>query len=96
MADVARNALVEITKQDFGASRRRWRAWLAAHGEEARTDWLFAGLGHKVREIRFAASEELWQITGEYFGYHYDSPRREREQARDRWRDWWRQHGNRR
>ena len=93
LAEVARNALVEITKQDFGASRRRWRTWLAAHGEEARIDWLFAGLGHKVREIRFAASEELWQITGEYFGYHYDSPRREREQARDRWHDWWRQHG---
>jgi hypothetical protein len=90
---VARAALVEITRQDFGASRRRWRAWLADHGKEARTDWLFAALGHKVREIRFAASEELWQITGEYFGYHYDSPRREREQARDRWRDWWRQHG---
>jgi hypothetical protein len=96
LAEVARNALIEITKQDFGGNRRRWRAWLAAHGEEARTDWLFAGLGHKVREIRFAASEELWQITGEYFGYHYDSPRREREQARDRWRDWWRQHGQNR
>jgi hypothetical protein len=96
LAEVARNALGEITKQDFGGNRRRWRAWLAAHGEEARTDWLFAGLGHKRREIRFAASEELWQITGEYFGYHYDSPRREREQARDRWRDWWRQHGQNR
>jgi hypothetical protein len=96
LAEVARNALVEITRQDFGASRRRWRAWLAAHGEEARVDWLFAGLGHKVREIRFGASEELWQITGEYFGYHYDSPRREREQARDRWHAWWRQHAQNR
>jgi hypothetical protein len=96
LAEAARNALVEITKQDFGANRRRWRAWLAAHGEEARVDWLFAGLGHKVREIRLAASEELWQLTGEYFGYHHDSPRREREQARDRWRDWWRQQAHNR
>jgi Type II secretion system (T2SS), protein E, N-terminal domain len=96
LAEVAREALTEITRQDLGASRRRWRSWLAAHGTEARTDWLFAGLGHKVPEIRFAASEELWQITGQYFGYHFDSPRREREEARDNWRRWWRDHGQNR
>jgi hypothetical protein len=92
LAQGARQALIEITKQDFGGSRRRWRSWLAAHGEEARTDWLFAGLGHKAREIRFAASEELWQTTGQYFGYHFDSPKRDRDEARDRWRGWWRNH----
>ena len=91
LAEAARQALVEITKQNFSTGRRRrWRAWFDAHGAEARIDWLFAGLGHKVAEIRFAASEELWQITGEYFGYHYDQPKREREQARERWYSWWR------
>ena len=92
IADAARQALIEITRQDFGRKGRRWRSWMAAHGEEARIDWLFAGLGHRVADIRFAASEELWQITGEYFGYHHDSPKREREGARERWRDWWRSH----
>ncbi len=92
VADAARQALIEITRQDFGRKGRRWRSWMAAHGEEARIDWLFAGLGHRVADIRFAASEELWQITGEYFGYHHDSPKREREGARERWRDWWRSH----
>ena len=92
LAAGARQALIEITRQDFGASRRRWRSWFDAHGDEARVDWLFAGLGNKAPEIRFAASEELWRVTGEYFGYHYDSPKRERDQARDRWRAWWRQH----
>jgi hypothetical protein len=96
LAEGARQALIEITRQDFGASRRRWRSWFDAHGDEARVDWLFAGLGHKVPEIRFAASEELWQITGEYFGYHYESPKRERDQARERWRAWWRQHAQHR
>jgi hypothetical protein len=90
LAAAARQALVEITKQDFAAKRRRWRTWFDAHGEEARIEWLFAGLGHKVAEIRFAASEELWQITGEYSGYHYDQPKRERDQARARWHTWWR------
>jgi hypothetical protein len=90
LAEGARDALVEITKQTFGARRRRWRSWFDAHGDEARVDWLFAGLGHKIPAIRFASSEELWQITGEYFGYHYDLPKREREEARARWQAWWR------
>ena len=89
LAEGARQALIEITRQDFAKRRRRWLSWMAAHGDEARTDWLFAGLGHKVAEIRSAASEELWQITGEYFGYHFDAPKREREEARERWHDWW-------
>jgi hypothetical protein len=92
LADAARQALIEITKQDFGKRRRRWRNWLAAHGQEARIDWLFAGLGHRLPEIRFASSEELWKITGEYFGYHHESPKRERDEARDRWRNWWLEH----
>jgi hypothetical protein len=92
LADAARQALIEITKQDFGKRRRRWRNWLAAHGQEARIEWLFAGLGNRVPEIRFASSEELWKITGEYFGYHHESPKRERDEARDRWRNWWLEH----
>jgi Type II secretion system (T2SS), protein E, N-terminal domain len=92
LADSARQALIDITKQDFGKRRRRWRNWLAAHGEEARIDWLFAGLGHRLPGVRFASSEELWKITGEYFGYHHESPKRERDEARDRWRNWWLNH----
>ncbi len=92
LSTAAREALIEITKQDFGKRRRRWRNWLAAHGEEARVEWLFAGLGHRLPEIRFASSEELWKITGEYFGYHHESPKRERDEARDRWRRWWLDH----
>jgi hypothetical protein len=96
LAAAARQALVEITKQDFGANRRRWTSWWDAHGQEARADWLFGGLSHKVPEIRFAASEELWQVTGEYFGYHFDLPRREREEARARWQTWWTKNGHQR
>jgi hypothetical protein len=91
VAEGARQALIEITKQDFGTSRRRWRSWMATHGDEARTDWLFAGLSHKIADIRQAAAEELWQITGEYFGYRFDAPKREREEARVSWQAWWRE-----
>jgi len=56
-------------------------------------EWLFEGLAHKSPEIRFAASEELRLVTGEYFGYHFDLPRRERDEARERWHAWWRSKG---
>ena len=51
---------------------------------------MFEGLSHKLPEIRAAAEAELRALTGEYFGYHYDLPRREREAARTRWESWWR------
>jgi alkanesulfonate monooxygenase SsuD/methylene tetrahydromethanopterin reductase-like flavin-dependent oxidoreductase (luciferase family) len=35
-------------------------------------------------------------LTGEYFGYHHDLPKREREQARQRWIQWWTAVGRRR
>jgi hypothetical protein len=82
-------ALVEIAKQDFGASVRRWRTWWNQHQDEERIDWLFVGLSHKTPEIRYSASDELRVLTGEYFGYHFDLPKREREEARARWESWW-------
>jgi hypothetical protein len=93
LAHAAQQALQEITKQDFGASRRRWTAWWEDHGQEPRTDWLFEGLSHSVPEIRASAAEELRQLTGEYFGYHFDLHKRERDQARRRWQTWWTQNG---
>ena len=36
------------------------------------------GLAHSDDEVRLSASEELKRLTGEYFGYHYDLPKRER------------------
>jgi hypothetical protein len=39
--------------------------------------------------LRRAAGEELKVITKEYFGYYDDLPKRERERAQQRYRDWW-------
>jgi hypothetical protein len=82
-------ALVEIAKQDFGYGVRRWRVWWNGHQDDERIEWLFGGLSHKTSEIRFSAAEDLRQLTGEYFGYHFDLPKREREEARARWESWW-------
>jgi hypothetical protein len=92
MADdplAAQEALVAITKQDLGPKPKRWAAWWAQHQDDDRVDWLFEGLSHTTTEIRAASEEELRALTGQYFGYHFDLPRREREAARARWQSWW-------
>ncbi len=85
----ALEALVAITKQDLGPKPKRWASWWKRHQDDDRVDWLFEGLSHKTTEIRAASEQELRALTGEYFGYHFDLPRREREAARARWQSWW-------
>ncbi|MBL0214417.1 MAG: hypothetical protein IPQ07_11070 [Myxococcales bacterium] len=95
-ADHARRALVTLTAQDFGPSERKWRRWYDTARNRHRIEWLIEGLGHKEDPIREAAINDLRRLTGEYFGYHHDLPRREREAAAQRWSDWWRDVGQRR
>jgi Type II secretion system (T2SS), protein E, N-terminal domain len=89
LADAARRALVEITKQDFGNAERRWRAWIADNESQPRVRWLIEGLSHKDEEIRRSAQLELNRMTGQYFGYRYDASRAEREQGLQAWQEWW-------
>lgn len=89
----ARKSLVEITKQDFGNSRWRWRSWWERHRDEPRVEWMLDGLAHAEPEVRLSASDELRSLGRESFGYAFDLPKREREDARKRWVEWWREHG---
>lgn len=95
-AENARLALVRLTKQDFGTNARKWRAWWSKSQSQNRIEWLIEGLGHKDDNIRRSAVEDLRLLTGEYFGFHHDLPKREREQARQRWIQWWKQSGRHR
>ncbi|MBL9015175.1 MAG: hypothetical protein JNL83_13415 [Myxococcales bacterium] len=92
----ARRALVALTAQDFGTSERKWRKWYDTARGRHRIEWLIEGLGHKEDAIREGAINDLRRLTGEYFGYHHDLPRKEREAAASRWADWWRDAGQRR
>lgn len=85
----AQASLVALTCADFGRKRKRWLEWWAEMGGRTRIEWLLEGLAHKTAEIRLLASNELYEVCGEYFGYHYDLPEREREEARQRWIAWW-------
>lgn len=94
--DFARKALVTLTAQDFGPSERKWRRWYETARAKHRIEWLIDGLVHKDDAIRELAINDLRRLTGEYFGYHYDLPRRDREAAAERWVAWWRDSGHRR
>ncbi|MGZ3443187.1 MAG: HEAT repeat domain-containing protein, partial [Polyangia bacterium] len=88
----ARKALVEITKQDFGTSRWRWRSWWERHRDQPRVEWMLDGLAHAEADVRLSAAEELRELTPKEFGYTFDAPKREREESRKKWVDWVRSH----
>lgn len=92
----ARRALTALTAQDFGASERKWRRWYETARQRHRVEWLIEGLSHKEDAIRENAINTLRRLTGEYFGYHHDLPRKERETSAERWAAWWRETGHQR
>lgn len=89
VAAAAQAALVTLTCEDLGRKAKRWLDWWGEMGSLSRIEWLLEGLAHKTPELRLLASNELYEVCGEYFGYHYDLPEREREEARRRWMAWW-------
>lgn len=93
VAEAARKALLAITRQDFGRDTRRWAEWWQEHAGRHRIEWLIDALMHDLPSMRRAAGEELKQLTKEYFGYYDDLPKRERERAQARYREWWQREG---
>ncbi|MDF2695327.1 MAG: hypothetical protein K0S65_3710, partial [Labilithrix sp.] len=84
-----RGALVMITQQDFGRDTDRWLSWWSQNRTRHRIEWLIDSLMHDQRALRGSASDELRTITKEYFAYYDDLPKRERERAQSRYREWW-------
>jgi hypothetical protein len=91
-----RRALVALTKQDHGTSERKWRKWWDEHRKKHRIEWLIEGLGNKEASIRQSSADDLRKLTGEYFGFHHDLPKKERESSQARWHQWWNETGRRR
>jgi hypothetical protein len=93
VALAARRALVLVTRQDFGRDTRKWLTWWASSSSRHRIEWLIDALTHETPAIRRAAGQELKALTEEYFGYYDDLPKKERDRAQQRYRDWWRTEG---
>ena len=94
--DHIRKALIALTAQDFGPSEKKWRKWYDGARRRHRIEWLIEGLAHKDDGVREASIQDLRRLTGEYFGYHHDLPRKDRDVAAERWAHWWRDTGMRR
>jgi HEAT repeats len=82
-------ALGVIARQDFGAKAALWEEWWLANGARHRIEWLIDALMHENQELRRTAGDELKSLTKEYFGYYDDLPKKERERAQERYRQWW-------
>lgn len=91
MIDVAEDALAEIAKQRFNGSARKWRTWWSKNESKSRIEWLIDGLSTKDNVLRRSAAEELRAVTGMDMGFDEDGPKREREEAKQRWIAWWEQ-----
>ncbi len=95
-AEVSRRALFQLTGQDLGNSNRKWRSWWESNQGRHRIEWMLDGLSHKNAEVRKHASETLRNITGEFFGYGHDLPKKERDKTRKLWEEWWQESGKER
>ncbi|MCB9666737.1 MAG: HEAT repeat domain-containing protein [Myxococcales bacterium] len=79
LVQAAVRALVLITRQDFGTSRRRWATWYARHGRKSRVLWLIDALSNDNESLRSAAFDELLQKTGHTFGFTPTLAKKERK-----------------
>ena len=89
VAHAAHRSLVILTGQDFGLSPRKWESWAEGWARAHRVEWLIESLLHNDEGVRTLAGEELKQLTQQYFGYHPALPRRDRELAQRKYREWW-------
>ncbi|MEO6603863.1 MAG: HEAT repeat domain-containing protein [Polyangiaceae bacterium] len=90
--DIVRSAywaLGVIARQDFGTKAALWEEWRLANYGRHRIEWLIDSLMHENQELRRTAGDELKSLTKEYFGYYDDLPKKERERAQERYRQWW-------
>jgi len=94
--DIVRSAhwaLGVIARQDFGTKAAHWEEWWLANSSRHRIEWLIDSLMHENQELRRTAGDELKSLTKEYFGYYDDLPKKERQRAQDRYREWWESKG---
>ncbi len=96
VAQAAHDALVTLTRQDFGRSHRRWKAWVERNRSRHRIEWLIDALTHSDERLRTAAGRELGETTHQFFGFHPGLPKRDREVCQRKYRIWWDREGRQR
>lgn len=89
LAHRAHEALVALTRHDFGTNPKAWQVWSKSNAGRHRIEWIIDALSSDVQALRTAAFEELKRTTQQYVGYHPLAPQRERDRAQQKYRDWW-------
>jgi hypothetical protein len=89
----AHASLVRLSCQDFNTNRKRWSSWFRKNGGRHRVEWLIDGLLHSDERLRRRASDELAHLTDEDFGYDPGQPKKQRDAAQRKYREWWQQVG---
>jgi hypothetical protein len=89
-------ALTVVTRQDFGRDAQRWSDWWHAHQAQHRVEWLIEALDHPEHRLRKSAIDELRVEVNGDFGYSENHTPSERQQAQERYRQWWENTGARR
>jgi HEAT repeat protein len=93
LQELARNALRELTRQDFGLTVRNWRRWYGKNRHRDRLEWLIDALVTEELELRSQAAQELHKLTGQRIPFDPAGPRKEWKRAQSDWLAWRRSHG---
>ena len=87
----AHEALVSLTKQDFGLVEEKWLEWWMNNEGRDRGEWLIDGLVHMDETIRRSSIMDLADLTGMTFGYKADLPPEELQAIHGKFIKWWHQ-----
>jgi hypothetical protein len=86
---LARRALVQLTKVDLGDDPGSWSLWWAQNRDRHRVQWLIDGLVQERLDLRHHSAFELNEATGMDFGYLPDMDPKARQEVREQYHRWW-------
>lgn len=88
IAAASQQALVVLSRQDFGFDQAAWHDWWTSHRHLHRIEWVIDALTHPSATVREPAAEELRGTTRLYVGTWDDSDPSERLRIQQKYRDW--------
>jgi hypothetical protein len=64
--------LIELTKQDFDDSEKKWSKWWSENQYKTRKEWILDGLIHKKKKNRISSLNEAKKCFTSLYGYTVD------------------------
>jgi uncharacterized protein (TIGR02266 family) len=90
IAEAAHDSLAQLTARAFGVRAvDRWVAWSQRNRRRHRIEWLLDAMDDREPSVRERAAEQLLRATGQDLGYDPHGDPASRQEAAQRYRDWW-------